>query len=330
MMRKSVLCTLMIFAVGLAKAQYIPAYQPDSLKISVADVNYWHQGNLLKHLEASLTVGTSGIGLDIATPLSEYVQVRVGYDYMPRIHKNYRYNVQGDGKDPVKYNEEGNRVATPFDNIASYMYAKDGREIKDHVDLRGKLTMNNFKLLVDIYPFKYDKSWHITAGLYWGPSEFARMDNTSASVQTLADIQAYNQIYREAAEGDPVKGYGLLSVGMGTYSHNFQQGNNRRLMNGPYQMEPTEDCRVTISCTSNSLKPYVGFGYGGRLFPKRNDWKITGELGAMIWGGSPSQTTHDGTDLSKDVQDYPHTITTIVKNLFVYPVLSVRIAKTLF
>ena len=171
---------------------------------------------------------------------------------------------------------------------------------------------------------------HITAGIYWGPSEFARMDNTSASAQTLADIQAYNQIYREAAEGDPVKGYGLLSIGMGTYSHNFQQGNNRRLMNGPYQMEPTEDCRVTISCTSNSLKPYVGFGYGGRLFPKRNDWKITGELGAMIWGGSPSQTTHDGTDLSKDVQDYPHTITTIVKNLFVYPVLSVRIAKTLF
>ena len=40
--------------------------------------------------------------------------------------------------------------------------------------------------------------------------------------------------------------------------------------------------------------------------------------------------THDGTNLTKDVQDYPHSITKVVKALKVYPVLSVRIAKTLF
>jgi len=95
-------------------------------------------------------------------------------------------------------------------------------------------------------------------------------------------------------------------------------------------MEPTDDGRVEVSLTSSAIKGYLGLGYGGRLIPKRNDWKISAELGAMIWGGTPSQTTHDGTDLSKDVKDYPCKAIKVVKALKVYPVLSVRVAKTLF
>jgi hypothetical protein len=136
-------------------------------------------------------------------------------------------------------------------------------------------------------------------------------------------------VYRAGSDVE-LEDLGLLSIQMGTYSHNFQKGDKKYLMNAAYEMEPTSDGKVNISCTSNSIKPYLGFGYGGLLFPSRNDWKITVEAGALIWGGTPSQTTHDGTDLSKDVQAYPHTITKIVKALKVYPVLSVRIAKTLF
>jgi hypothetical protein len=145
----------------------------------------------------------------------------------------------------------------------------------------------------------------------------------------LNAILEYNKVYRAGSDVE-LEDLGLLSIQMGTYSHNFQKGDKKYLMNAAYEMEPTSDGKVNISCTSNSIKPYLGFGYGGLLFPSRNDWKITVEAGALIWGGTPSQTTHDGTDLSKDVQAYPHTITKIVKALKVYPVLSVRIAKTLF
>lgn len=329
-MNRFLICLLMVCATGMARAQYIPAYKPDSLENSVADVIYWHKNNLFKHLEISLTVGTIGVGLDIAAPINEYFQVRLGYDYMPRFKKNYDFNVNGDGKAPVQYDANKNRVETPFDKIANYFYKKEGRNLENHVTLVGKTTMNNFKFLVDVYPFKYDKNFYFTAGVYWGPSEFARMYQSDGSEQMMKDIVAYNKMYREAGANDKIKGYGLLSIDMGTYSHNFQQGDKQRLLNANYQMEPTDEGNVEISSTSNSVKPYLGLGYGGRLFPKRNDWKVTVECGAMIWGGTPSQTTHDGTNLSKDVKEYPHSIVKIVKALKVFPVLSVRFAKTLY
>lgn len=321
--------SLLAFLPGEAKAQYIPAYQPDSFAVKAADVIYWHKKNTLKHLELSLSVGTTGIGLDVATPLSQYVQIRAGFDYMPRFKAKYKYKVLGDGQEPVKYDSIGNRVATPFDGIAAYMYDKKGINLEDHISLTGQAKMNNARILVDVYPF-HDKDWHFTAGIYYGSSEFARFYNTSDPDAMLQNILTYNQIYRDAAEGDEVKKLGLLSIQMGLYSHSFKQDGKSRLENGNYIMEPTQDGRVEISCTSNSFKPYLGFGYGGRLFPSRNDWKISVEAGALIWGGTPSQTTHDGTELSHHVKDYPHSITGIIKMLKVYPVLSVRIAKTLF
>lgn len=329
MMKNGVVSLFLACMAGTADAQYIPAYQPDSFAVKAADVVYWHKGNLLKHLEVSLTAGTTGFGIDLAVPLSQYVQVRAGYDYMPPFKFKYRHKVLGNGKEPAAYDDKGNRQETAFDRISEYYYKEHGYELRDHVDLKAKLTMGNFKLLFDVYPFKYDKSWHITAGVYYGPAQFAKVNQADGQEDMLNAILTYNKEYR-AATDDSFKDMGLLSIQMGTYSHNFQQGSKKCLLNAAYEMEPTPEGNVEILCKSNSIKPYLGFGYGGLLFPSRNDWKITAEAGVWIWGGSPSQTTHDGTDLSKDVEDYPHSITKIVSVLKVYPVLSVRIAKTLF
>ncbi len=329
MMKKGIVGLFMACLSGTASAQYIPAYRPDSFAVKAADVVYWHKGNLLKHLEVSLTVGTSGIGLDLAVPICEYLQVRAGYDYMPPFKMKYSHKVLGNGKEPVAYDEKGNRQETSFDKISDYYYKKHGYELHDQVDLKAKLTMNNFKLLFDVYPFEYNKSWHFTAGVYIGPAQFAKVNQADGQTEMMDAILTYNKEYRAATDG-ALKDMGLLSIQMGTYSHNFMQGDKQRLMNAAYEMEPTSEGNVEILCTSNSVKPYLGLGYGGQLLPSRNDWKITVELGAMFWGGTPAMRTHDGTNLTKDVQNYPHSITKIVKDLKVYPVLSVRVAKTLF
>ena len=80
------------------------------------------------------------------------------------------------------------------------------------------------------------------------------------------------------------------------------------------------------------MKPYLGVGYTGRLIKSRDDWKVSAALGVLFWGGTPLQQTQDGTDL-EDVCNIKGTMghsIALVEALKIYPVLSVRFAKTLF
>ena len=100
-----------------------------------------------------------------------------------------------------------------------------------------------------------------------------------------------------------------------------------------YIVEPDDRGVVSVSAKSNSFKPYLGFGYGGRLVKNRDDWKISFDCGAMLWGGTPDVYVHDGINLTKDVKNVKGQVGTYVDmfNAFkVYPVLSLRITKNIF
>ena len=305
---------------GLTKAQYIPAFRTDTVIWKDPGTDYWKKGHSFKHLEMSLTLGTSGVGLDVAMPVSRFVQVRLGYDYVPRLKKKFRMNLAGGSEAARQYNGQGNRIRTKFDNIQQYLYEETGMEIDDHIMLTGQLTMHNLKALVDIYPGKYNKQWHITLGVYYGSEQIAKAEDASESQTTISLMEMYNQDYEEAAAGDKIKSYGRLTLYPGD-------------RNGkPCLVDLAEDGGVSVSVRTNAIRPYLGFGYTGRLVKSRDDWKVSAELGAMFWGGSPTLRMHDGTDL-RDLTDIYGTLGSCVKvfkALKVYPVLSVRFAKTIF
>jgi hypothetical protein len=268
----------------IANAQYVPAVQPDLPINKHSYEQYWHKKNLFKHMELGLTLGSTGIGIDLAAPLCEFLQVRAGYDYMFPFQKKFHLLLQ---------NEESSLEA--------------------YYDMTAKLTMGNAKLLADIYPFKYNKSWHITVGFYYGPSQVAKLESSSESANTYAGEDGYVQL--------------------GKFTHDIDLNGQTYSKGDDYYMKPANDGSILIKTCTNALKPYLGFGYGGRLFPSRYDWKVSVECGAMFWGGKPSQNVHDGINLCKDVDDYPSNIDTYIKwcnYLLVYPVLSVRISKMLF
>lgn len=330
-MRKVFITCLTLCLAMVAYAQYIPAFS--NMEKRDPGTAYWDKGNTFRHLEVSLTAGTSGIGLDLAVPLCRFLQFRAGYDYMPQFRKSFNMNLAGGGQAARQYNEQGNRIRTPYDRIEQYIFEQTGMEMEDHIVMTGKMTMHNLKLLLDIYPLKYDKHWHITAGVYWGPEEFAQAENAPESSKTISLMESYNQDYMQAGPDDPIKGYGLLNLYPGNYAHDIIQGLTVHHTGDPYLTEPTEQEKVTISCRSNAIKPYFGFGYTGRLLRYRDDWKVSAELGVMIWGGSPSIRMHDGIDFTKDVMHIPGVLGDVVglaDFMKVYPVLSVRFAKTLF
>ena len=350
-------------------SNYIPVFQ------------YWKEHNIFQHLDVSLTLGTPGIGIDVASPIGNYVQVRAGYEFMPRLTKRMSFEMTINGQPAKSYDEDGNRQETRFDKLKEFMYSFTGYDIEDHVDMIGKPTMNNFKFMVDVFPFKNNKHWHFTAGFYWGSSKFAEAENSTEAMVSLVSAGIYNKMYESAKNGDPLISfdpyqfptlsgvsiqmpdqvrkkfldYGEMGFVVGYLTHDITDAEGNVLMSKtmvdtkgntiqrPYIVAPDEDGMVRVTASSKSFKPYLGFGYGGNLVKKRDDWKISFDCGAMFWGGTPELVVYHGLklpngsyrdiSLTEDVENIGGKVGTYVKlfkSLKVYPVLSLRITKRLF
>lgn len=333
--KRFLLFLMFIGLAGIACGQYIPAFPTEktSKAKKTSDQDYWHSGNMFQHMSLSLTAGITGIGLDVALPVCEMAQVRVGYEMMIPFQKKVKVPFLANGEVSRSYDANGNRVETPYDRIEESIYQEKHQDMENPVTLNGKMTMNNFKLLVDFYPFAYDKNWHFTTGVYWGPSQFAKIEGSQSDF-SLQCMKEYNDKYDASPEGDPIRENGRLALCGGYYAEDiYVDGSVVHKKGEPYQMDLTSDGMVLIQAKSNSLKPYIGFGYGGRLIPKRSDWRVSFDCGILMWGGTPAQVTHDGTNLSKDVERVPGTLghrVSCVEAFKVCSVLSVRFTKILF
>ena len=319
---------------------------------------------LLNHLDASVTFGTTGIGVDLASPVTNWTQIRVGYSFMPRFHYPMTFEVQvGDTKES-KYDTDGNRIETKFDKMAALLEDMTGYKAEDQVDMIGRPTYHNLKFMVDVFPFKYDKRWHVTAGFFWGPSKIANAYNVTEAMPSLLAVGMYNQLYEKTmisyesvqkARNGEIPYYEIIPIiSVGSYEINspteIEALYKKLHANGrmgihlgdfineegnkvPYLMEPGSDGMVKAEVRVNSFKPYLGFGYGGRLIKDDDRFHIAVDLGAMFWGGTPNIVTHDGTNLAKDVTNVGGKVgdyTKLIKTFKVFPVLDVRLVYSIF
>jgi len=325
----------------------------ETAKDYIPVTQYWNEHGIFQHMDVSLTAGTTGIGIDVASPVGKYVQLRAGYEFMPHFKKRMEFDLTINGKPAKAYDKDGYRQETTFDKMKDFLYEFTGYDVDDHVDMIGKPTINNFKFLVDVFPFQQNKHWHFTAGFYWGPSRFAYAENAIESMQTLCAVGIYNQMYNKAVNGDPLIQYegvslevpdqlykkiqtmGRLGFAVGYYKRDIVDGAGNVIHKAGerYIVEPDDRGMVTVTAKSNSFKPYLGFGYGGRLIKNRDDLHVSFDCGAMFWGGTPDLYMHDGINLTDDVEKVSGQVGTYVdlfSALKVFPVLSFRITKRIF
>ena len=102
---------------------------------------------IFDHLSAGLTLGTTGIGIDLSAPVTEYLQVRAGYNFCSGI----------------KYKEDID-------------YRAKGQPTKK-TEVEGKLHLGTAKLLLDVFPFR-NTPFHFTTGFYIGTDEIIKAENT--------------------------------------------------------------------------------------------------------------------------------------------------------
>lgn len=309
--------------------------------------------NMFNHLDLGVTLGTTGIGLDAAMPVGDYVKLRTGFEVMPRFNYDMNFGVES-------FDGTGTSIdQSTFNRMAEVLYGLTGFKVDQNVTMKGKPTMWNFKFMVDVYPFKNNKHWHFTAGFHWGPSKIAEAVNAQEDSPSLFAVGMYNHIYDVAYADwvldiptplietettgavymDPSMEKTILSMGrmgipIGKYSHDMTdaQGNIHK-KGETYYMQPNENSMVSVDARTNSFKPYLGVGYEGRLIKGNDNYKIGFDAGVMFWGGTPSIITHDGMDLANDVEDINGKVgdyVKLIKGVKAFPVLNLRITRRIF
>lgn len=306
---------------------------PASIRSRQASGNH----NIFRHFDLGVQAGTTGIGIDLSTHITDHVRLRVGGDFMPHISVPMSFSLSS--------YHGGVVTAGNFGKMKDMMYQLTGTDVDDKVEMEGVPVMNNFKFLIDIYPWS-DKGWRVTAGFYSGPRRVARAINTIDEMPSLLAVNMYNRFYDYIMDDDVydkplytytdgekflidpyliddlrerMGGEGYMGIHVG----DFKDGT-------PYMMHPDRDGKVKVSAFAKKVKPYAGLGYTGNIGDRM---KLDVDCGAMMWGGSPTLVTHDGTDLTHDVvniQGKPGDYVKLMSKFKVYPVLNIRLSWRIF
>ena len=167
----------------------------------------------LNHLDLSVTGGTTGLGFDLTAPINDKFRVRIGASFLPTHQKHMKFDTEvGDYNPALTPEQNAQQSAEKFQKLSSAFSGIAGETIDKEIDILGERSFNNFKLLVDYYPFKNNKHWHLTAGFYWGSSTFAKAYNTATCMTELMAVTMYNNMRKSAMAEEPLITYNNLSV----------------------------------------------------------------------------------------------------------------------
>ena len=131
------ICATALFGFGQAHAQ-------------LEEADY----ELFNHVSLGVSAGTTGIGFEVAAPITDQFAVRAGYSFMPKFKYSQKLTL-----------DEGDLAA----------FYVNGQYVHE-VELEGKLNIGNFSLLFDWYPWK-NSSFRVTAGAYIGKSALVTVTN---------------------------------------------------------------------------------------------------------------------------------------------------------
>lgn len=295
--------------------------------------NSMNEHNVFNTIEIGANIGTTGLGLELASPMTDWTKLRVGVDWMPTftIPMNFGIDSYVNGQ-----------VNDKFGKIQDIMYGMTGMIIDKEIQMESKPTVTTMRVLVDIYPFKNNRHWHLTAGFFYGGNSVGKSLNKMDEMPTLLALNMYNRMYQSITAEDFI--YNIidnpifndiyldpeiaielqeqfLSLGrLGVHVGDFKDGT-------PYMMMPDKDGTVSAKAKVNRFRPYVGFGYGGAL-TSDGKWQVSFDAGVQFWGGVPKVTTHDGTvlndldNLRGKVGDYMD----LMKLIPVFPTIDFRIS----
>lgn len=279
----------------MKKFLYLLAFLPCTLFAQHENDKYYRveESERFEHLEVGATLGTTGIGIDVATPMGNSLRLRAGISFMPSIKTISGYTMKSVGGEYVddKLSSKTERLAEILGDMIN------NKNIDDVVDMQRSINYYNARVILDWFPWK-GKNWHVSAGFLWGGTMIAKVRNTVNEGATATAIVMYNNMYDQIQtlgkyeyptisvgshhyELDPIAGkevkeafnyYGRVAVQLGETKDG-----------APFYTEPNENAVLKADAYTNAIKPYIGFGYSTRLFDDER-WSLGFDAGIIYWG----------------------------------------------
>lgn len=325
----------LIALVSIASAHAQNDNTQPSLAEKPASTSFFKSNNVFNKLDLGVTLGSTGIGFELASPVTEWAKVRVGASFVPSFTVPLHFGI-------TAYTDANGGVGN-YEKIRDTMYKISGFEMDDQIDVDCKPTMAQFKFLVDLYPLRNNRHWHLTLGFFAGSKSIAKAINTMTEMPSLLAIGMYNRMYDYAMEDgfienpiykdiylDPeqadmlkekLESYGRIGIHIGDYKNGT-----------PYYMEPDKDGTVSAKAFVNTFRYFTGVGYSTSLSADHR-WNLAVDAGAMFWGGSPNVINHEGVSMSHDLTNVRGKVgdyLDLMNSLKVYPVLELKVSYTLF
>ncbi len=244
---------------------------------------------MFNHLNLGITVGSTGLGAEVATPVGDYVRLRTGFTIVPRFKMESNFGVDLNSEN---INDDKKR------RMMDLMKNFTGEEMRDNVDMVLQPTWGNFKFLVDIMPLRNNKHWNLTVGFFAGPARIGKARNDDDATTTLVGVNFYNNFYKKAYTGEPMFKYEdsdgnihtadlpgnftekLLEAGMmGMPLGHFEDGDRA-------MMVPDANHRAIAEMEVSKFRPYLGIGYSAPISANKK-FHIAVDAGALFWGSTP-------------------------------------------
>ena len=255
--------------------------------------------NVLRHYSLSVGAGTTGVTADVGTMVSDYLGLRGGVDYMPKITHSVWLDM-----DAVNLSTR--------ELISHYEVSGSDREkygIPEKVEVEGRYVNFTGHALLDIY-LSRGSGFHFTVGSYFG-----RKDSKL--------VEAYNK------EDGVLKSVADLNARRGVFVIVPPEYGNVAARLGSYNVEPDDQGNVNAYIKVNNIRPYVGLGFG-RAVPK-SSINCQVDLGVQFWGRPAVYNgVNDEQLVPEEAKGEDGGVLKLISDLTVLPVLSIRLAGRIF
>ncbi len=266
-----IVCGLVLLGMQNASAQKVEDY------------------GIFEHVGANLSVGTEGISIGVATPITNYLEVGMGVNFMVAIKPSGDVNINNTtaANDVPRTNANGDyldnngNVTTDPTKVAKKSFPLNKLKIK------GNTARTTFDFKVSAYPFGTRNDFFVAAGFSFGGKKIATLEGHSDDV---AAIYQWSPAYEKD-----------ITAVVDKYDIKVDRQGN---VDG--------DIRV------NAFRPYLGLGYG-RLVP-RGRVGFRAELGLQFMGHMKVYQNDTELDVKGSLKG-DDDLSKIIDKWAVYPVL---------